>query len=378
MKNFKEEVKYKLDTIANIWNHFIWEFEFCKRRIDFTSEVETNYFGDILGYFHDTFDIIFNIENSESHSNGFSNQISFLQSIYVQQDLILELLLIFECGLTKRDLNNDPNYADNRKIRNELVGHPINRYNGELISSALFSYRSDNSNIEYLRYHKENGYEFESLKYSIENLTSKHVTFLIKYLDIILDKLRVILIDFLVEIENFEKLIDNSGFNKILDEASKYFESIFKYDFIYDKESLLIIYSRKEEHRRYQNLIDKFYSDLKNSLNETKSYITDLLQPRKELETFEREKPIINIKFKESSEISNSEIVEKQTYHYELGKLATKRNSMDVDFFGGTLKIKCGDNKIVLKELEHMEENIYNDIEYFSALRLLYTELKED
>jgi len=66
------------------------------------------------------------------------------------------------------------------------------------------------------------------------------------------------------------------------------------------------------------------------------------------------------------------------TYHYELGKIATKRNPMDFDFFGGCLKRKCADSELVISELNHMESNIYNDIEYYTAYRLICTELKEE
>ena len=51
---------------------------------------------------------------------------------------------------------------------------------------------------------------------------------------------------------------------------------------------------------------------------------------------------------------------------------------MDFDHFGGSLKRKCADNQLVLNELEHMELYIYDEIEYYSAYRLICTELKED
>lgn len=72
----KEDVKYKLDQIANVWNDFIWEYAFCKRTIKFTPDARTNYFGDILRYFQGTFDIIFDNRESNSYSDKFSKQIS--------------------------------------------------------------------------------------------------------------------------------------------------------------------------------------------------------------------------------------------------------------------------------------------------------------
>lgn len=156
----------KLDKIADIWNNFILEYKFCNNKIKFNDEIKTNYFGDILGYFYDTFSLIYNIPKS-SDSSKFSFYISFLQAIYVQQDFVEELLYIFNCNKNKSDLKNDINYSKNREIRNELVGHPIRKINGKFISSTLFSYHSKDDEIEYLRYHIDNNYSFEKVKATI-------------------------------------------------------------------------------------------------------------------------------------------------------------------------------------------------------------------
>jgi hypothetical protein len=374
----KEEVKYKLDKIADVWNYFIWEYDFCKRKIKFTTEIRTNYFGDILGYFQDTFDIIFDNKESKSHSERFSNQVSLLQSIYVQQDFVEELLIIFKCGIDKGNLKKDLNYSINRDIRNELVGHPIRKQNGEFISSCLFSYNGGKNEVTYLRYHKDNNYKFELMEFPISEIIERHKDFLNKYFDKILNKLKRILSDFSKEIENIENLIDKKSFNEILTISKVFYESIFKYDFIYDKESLQTIYAKKDEHRRYQNLIDKFYYDLKSSLKEQREFAIELFEPKKKFKTTNVGIPPINIKFEIATKIGTIEKERPVTYHYELGKIATKRTPMDFEFFGGCLKIKCAENEIVLTELEHMESNIYNDIEYYTAYRLICNELKEE
>lgn len=376
----KEEVEYKFEQIANIWNHFIWEYDYCKKEIKFDLEVETNYFGDILGYFQDTNDIIFNYSGSGKHSERFSNQISLLQSIYVQQDFVEELLRLFKLKQNKGDLKKDPNYSINRDIRNELVGHPIRRENGNgaLISSCLFGYNGGSDKITYLKYHSENNFKFESVEFDVSEIISRHKQFLIFYFDKVLNKLERILSKFTKKIDNVESLIEKKSFNEILGISSVFFESIFKFDYIYDKEFLQEIYSKKEEHKRYQNLIDQFYKDLKSGLRETKEYVIELFQLRKEFIPVEIEKPILNIKFVNASEVNPVEIERPVTYHYELGKLATKRNPMDFDFFGGCLRQKCLDNELVLEELNHMESNIYNEIEYYTAFRLICKELKDD
>ena len=381
--NLKEEVKYKLDQIADVWNDFILENDFCRQTIKFTPEVRTNYFGDILGYFQDTFDIIFDNRESKSYSDRFSNQICLLQSIYIQQDFIEELLIIFKCGINQGDLNKDTNYSINREIRNELVGHPIRKYKGQFVSSCLFGYNESSDKIVYLRYHKDNNYEFESMEFEVSDIISRHKDFLIRYFDVILAKLKRILNSFIKKIETLEVLIDTKSFEEILNILSVFYESIFKYDFIYDKESLLKVFSRKDEHIRYQNLIDKFYKDLRNSLKGKKEYAKELFEPKKVFEESEINKLIFDINEIKFIESSTEIIVEENerpvvTYNYELGKLATKRNTIDFSHFGSILKYKCLENTIIVNELEHMELNIHDEIEYYTAFQLIWKELVSD
>ncbi len=132
-----------------------------------------------------------------------------------------------------------------------------------------------------LRYHKDNDYKFESMEYPVSEIIDRHKEFLNKYFDTILNKLKGILSDFTKEIENIEGLIDKKSLDEILKILSVFYESIFEYDFIYDKDSLLKIYAKKDEHRRYQNLIDKFYYDLKSSLKEKKQQLNFLSREKK-------------------------------------------------------------------------------------------------
>jgi len=372
----KKEVESKLEKIANIWNHYIWEYDFCKKEINFNSEVKSNYFGDILGYFQDTFDIVFDYtHNTNSHNERFSSQISLLQSIYVQQDFIEEMLRLFKIKINKGDLKKNLNYSINRDVRNELVGHPIRRENGNgaLISSCLFGYNQGTNSITYLKYHRDKNFEYESMEYSVTEIIMRHKDFLIFYFDIILSKLKCILFKFVKKLEILENLADKKSFDEILKISEVFYESIFKSNYIYDKQSLLTIYSKKDENERYLNLINQFYKDLKIGLKETKEYIYEMFEPKKEIKIIKAKIPRVKIVNVSKEELGK---IEKPiTYHYELGKLATKRNPMDFNFFGECLKSKCLDNKLVLKELKHMESNIYDKIEYYSALKLIMKEL---
>lgn len=367
----------KLDRITDIWNHYIWEYKFCSSKIKFNDDVKTNYFGDLLSYFKDTFEIVYSENQPRSFSDKFSYTISFLQAIYIQQDFVQEMLEIFKTGVDKGQLKQDPTYSINRELRNELVGHPIRKYEDKLISSTLFSYRAKEDEIEYLRYHKDNNFKFESKSFSIKEIQKRHEEFLDKYFDIMIARLKVILDEYLAELNKLENVINKNDFNTILKLVELYFESIFESDFVYDKLSLLKIYSRKEEHPRYKLFIDRFNTDLKSYLNDTKADIVRLFEP-KQTNNFTQESfelPKIEIVF---ANPSDKPLVQKVTYHYEIGKLATKRNPMDFEFFSGFLKSKCQDNRTVMEELKHMELNIFDEIEYYTSLRLIGIELSEE
>ena len=112
----KESDKY-VDEICDVWNHYIYSNKFFHSLINFRDNKGTNYFGDIIKYLSDT-NVIIEIDQvfKDDFYNNFSNAISFLQAIYVQQDLIEELLYIFSCKSNKGILKVDSNYSINRQI----------------------------------------------------------------------------------------------------------------------------------------------------------------------------------------------------------------------------------------------------------------------
>jgi len=400
----KTAVEDKLDRIADIWNYFIWDYKFCSSKIKFNEDVRTNYFGDILGYFKDTLDIVFSEKKHSNYTDKFSFTISFLQAIYIQQDFTQEMLEIFKTDINKGKLNKDETYNLNRNLRNELIGHPIRKTEistgsfdskecdscGKLLtkpknklallSSTLFSYQEKEDEIQYLLYHRDNNFKFESRTFKIADIQKRHSEFLEKYFDIILLKLKSILNEYLSELEKLEKVIEKHDFKTVLKLVELYFEAIFKSDFVYEKDALIKIYEHRNEHIRYQNFIDRFYFDLQTSIAEKRKSVKDIFERKMvDKSSFENQPlPKINIVFASSDEPIEEKEPRKETYHYEIGKIATKRNPMDFELFGGRLKSKCRDNQLVLNELEHMEKNIYNDIEYYTSLRLICVELKEE
>ena len=375
----KSKIEDKLKRIRDIWNYFIWDYKFCSRKIKFTDDVRKNYFGDILGYFSDTIDIVFTENKYQNYPDKFVFTISFLQAIYVQQDFIQEMLEIFKTGTEKGDLKKDPTYSINRDLRNELVGHPIRKFEGKLISSTLFSYQAKNDEIQYLRYHSDNNFGIETKTYKIPEIQLRHKEFLEKYLDIILARLKTILDDYLNELNKLENVIEKHDFKTTLKLVELYFEAFLKTEYLYDKTSLTELYKRREEHIRYKNYIEKFYNDVRTELKDKRNFVKELFEPKpiNNSSTEDKVLPKIKIVFTKSSELTKIKKPEKETYVYELSKIATRRNPSDFDFFGGLLRDKCINNQLIVSELEHMKKNIFNEIEYYTSFNLICEELDE-
>lgn len=374
----KDQVKDKLDIIADVWNDFIWDNKFCRNQINFSSEAESNYFGDILGYFYDTFDIIYEKKNGAEHAENFASHISFLQSIYVQQDFIEEMLILFKTNIVKGDLKLDTDYSINREIRNELVGHPFRKLDSKVISSTVFGYERSPDTITYLRYHTNNNFNCEIIKVKIEDITKRHTSFLNTYFDIIIEKLKSVTAKYSEELEAVKNKVETVSFPSLVKIITQKFKPFLENTFLYDEKSILEIYEKRKQHKRYSIVYDSFLSDLKKRISEMQENCNTIFNKlvftdhHIELPLFDDDDNLINIfplKVKAGRK--------KESYHYELGKLSTKRQPKEFDFFSGFLKAKCS-NKTVLFELERMRNHLDNDVEYLSSHKLISRILKED
>ena len=63
------------------------------------------------------------------------------------------------------------------------------------------------------------------------------------------------------------------------------------------------------------------------------------------------------------------------SYHYELAKLVDRSDFTKFRFFSSLLKSKCRDNELVLAEIENMENNLDNTLEYYCSFHLVDREL---
>lgn len=370
----QEDVKKKLDKISDIWNHYILEYKFCNSKIKFTPDVKSNYFGDILRYFLDTFELIYNTKERKTFSDKISSAITFLQAIYIQQDFVEELLHIFRCKIDKGYLKKDKNYSINREIRNELVGHPIRKESIDgterLVSSTIFSNSTTENVIAYLRYHIDNNYRFEEISHSKEDILNRHNDFLLTYFEAIIVKLKRILNLFKKRIEEIEKAIEAAPFEKLIKIVTNSFEYIFQTDYLYKPDILLQAYRIKDSHQRYQNAVQTFLMELKESAIEEKKNIDFLINDtdRHTLSHISPDSIAFEVTYTTDR---NPESHIDTSYSYEMGKLVSRDNFDKFRFFSSILKKRCKDNSIILSELQNMEDNFDNDLEYYCSYHLI-------
>ncbi len=88
-----KKIKYKLTKINSHWNKYYFIKEFFQKKINFTDEVKTNYYGDLNNYFYDTLTFVKPFKKIKSDTDYISQIIVLLQVIYTQQDLIDEFLI---------------------------------------------------------------------------------------------------------------------------------------------------------------------------------------------------------------------------------------------------------------------------------------------
>ncbi|QQD13147.1 hypothetical protein [Sphingobacterium sp. UDSM-2020] len=116
LQSQKEEIDAILNKIYSTWNSYLFKYKFCFSKLNSGDDLKTNYFGDLMGYFTDTLEIVFDSTppKARNYTEMFTFNISFLQAIYVQQDFLEELLFIFKMGVSKGELKKDINYYVNR------------------------------------------------------------------------------------------------------------------------------------------------------------------------------------------------------------------------------------------------------------------------
>ncbi|WP_159799982.1 hypothetical protein [Flavobacterium sp. MK4S-17] len=382
------EVKEKIDQIRLVWNNYILEYKSCRKHINFTEDIQTNYIGIIFGYFDDTLEIICDRKpNIKSFYQKFSHHISLLQTIYIHQDFIEEMLYIFKCNVTKGDLKKDENYFINREIRNELIGHPIrkSKIGNRLISASLFGYQQKQSQISYLRYHIDNEHNFDLRTIDIALLIDRHINFLNLYLDKILQKLSKVIKDYIKVLDGLNKSIKKQSFDTIIKILSITFESFLEHKNLYNASDILKIYKLKDVHPRYSNYINEFFFELESSIYEAKLNASNFIAwkyiPQNKSNHRAQNLKVSfcdYIKFVDNNDDDNEKVKPKDNINhnnYALGKLYSKRDYASFELFSSIIKSSTSNNNLIIEEFDHMRINYFNDIEYYCSLSLIEKEL---
>lgn len=357
------------EQITDAWNDYFWEYKFCQDQINFTEDIKTNYYGDILSYFNETMVFLSSVEYVDDFQKSIFQAIGILQIIYAQQDLMDELLYIFKLQESKMS-DKQPN----RTIRNELVGHPIRRKpnGGELISSVYFGRLFRNGNIHYVLYSRANGFKGDDHLYYLGEIIKSHFEFVEKYALAIAGRLKTILEHLQTHLLRLYDLV-NKGieFKKLVDLTGQVYNPIFKENYVFKREILLECYTRREEHNRYQNVVVLFTETLKEYLPEVIGNIDDLFKEKGPLGDYE---PVqIRVTHAGDNEIpgENTIIVRpsdrSEHLSYEFSKLADKHPVWGIEYFKGKFK----DDVEVTGELLNMENDLENTLEFYASYEYL-------
>lgn len=362
-------VRKKLERITDFWNDFVWSYKMIQNQIVWDEEVKTNYYGDILCYLNDTFDLLKRKPSKSDFQDSIFYVTGLLQIIYVQQDLTDELLRIFKIENSSRKDKNP-----NREIRNELIGHPISKEKVgkayKFKSSIFWGRHLTTENLHYIKYAMDKNFEGEEKSYKIEDIITSHREYLDKYFDKISEKIRNVLKKYAKHLKELESALEKEiDFFKIVDLTSQTYEHMFELNYLYNVKCLKECYKRKDEHVRYQYVVDFFKKELSQCLIDTHSDIQRLISDIKlEKETTESiETPQIEIRFFDSSDNSILKNKKPRDYRYEIGKLHGKHPIYGVSYFKGLFK----DNPKIIVELDNMEFNMHNDLEYYSSFEYL-------
>lgn len=387
----EQEIKMlenKLNILSDIWINYFYSFPYFHNKVKFHEEERTNYIGIIFRYLQDSFDVVFATPPNEfnSYVDKFTYQIAFLQSIYVQQDLIEELLRVFKTGIERDTLNKDSNYRINRKIRNELVGHPISRNDDfSLRSSTTFGYEKAGNSIQYLKYE----FPIESnvvQEVEISDMISRHTAFLETYLNKLLEKSYPLLLKFKSEVLTpLTYLLKKNCPQDVIDFCTIHLKNEFEEHNEIMLNQLIDLYENNS-HPRYNYAFKLYWSYFINFANDKMESIDEILSkksllPKVQLNIKDTPKPL-PIKFYKRNEKDNALVpFKRKNYNYELGKLNSKRNPIDFDFFSELILQENMDDQKVVDEIKHLQDNRNNILEFSSGLsylrHLLETKLKE-
>lgn len=160
-KGLNHHELYKLSQrVRKAWDEYFYTFRTCQQQIHFTAEEKSNYIPDLLNYLDDTLNLLSTIRLNDDYLSSLYDIVAILQFMFVQQDLIDQLLTVF-----KLPQSSGGQKARIRNLRNELIGHPISKDGNGLVSTVFITAETRGTTLEYARYHRDVAYRQELIRH---------------------------------------------------------------------------------------------------------------------------------------------------------------------------------------------------------------------
>lgn len=269
-----ENLHEKMEKIGIDWSRYFLSEAFFQGNIKYTDDVATNYLVEVIRYMKDTnrsviefMKLCINSSKTSLHMKILL-QTGFLQCLYVQQDLILEVLEIF-----KLQSCNSEDWKYIRDLRNKLVGHPVCRSKDKekaLRSTVLWTNNKDINIISFIEYPKGQFSEKIFNEENVSNLLSKHYQYMSKYLNDVLNKMATIKEDYGNIIHNFLRMNDEILESRVDCLKTTYLTSLDSLSRIIQYEYLeyAILKNKETDDEKYRLYIDTCIKFIKNILQE--------------------------------------------------------------------------------------------------------------
>ncbi len=362
MKNLKlldtEKILFYFDHIRDGWNEYIYNSNFCRKKVRFTHEEQTNYVADLLNYFDDTIHLLSEFKVNDNYRSALYDNIAVLQIMYIQQDLTTELFQIFQIEkVTEENII--------RYLRNELIGHPISRNTDKtksLRSSVFITRETQGSTLQYILYHKKNDYKFELKTYQWQDLFAQHQAYLVSNFEILLTRIDEILKEFKDALINLNSTIEKSTISELIKDVETTFEKYHKNCPPYSFENISFNNSKLGSHPRY-DLMNKMYLEgLRDSIIEINKFIDQFIQRKFIREVEKPSIPPIQIIFGNDGDqagnyadqnvivVKANKGIKSNSMHYEFSKLHNPEHPFGISYF---LR-KFVDDFEIMDELQNM------------------------
>lgn len=368
-----EKIIFNFEHIQDGWNEYIYRSKFCRKTVRFTEEEQTNYVADLLNYFDDTIHLLTQFKINDNYRSALYDNIAVLQIMYIQQDLISELFQIFK-------VNQDEKDNTIRFLRNELIGHPISRNKKrELLSSVFITRRTQGTSLEYIRYHKNNGYKFDLKSYEWPQLFAIHEKYLLEHFSMLLNKIDEILLSFKRALIDLQNQIGNSLTTDLVKAVESIHEQYHQNCHPYSADNILYNISKTETHPRYELTNNIYIDGLKESVEFYCHSIDDFLQRQfvREVDKPPVTRPKIEIIYtddidetKDNSDfkvkvVKPSKPAPNNSYYYAFSKIHNPDHPFGLSYF----KREFSNDKEVMMELDNM--NIINSAEFHISYEYL-------